>query len=965
MLEPGLVIAGDFEVLELLSEGGMGQVYRVRQRSTQLERALKVMHPRWQERASFRERFEREARLSALVESEHVVQVLAYGVAPEGGAPYIVMEYLRGETLEQHLATVGAAVLRLHSAELLRQLFHGVAAAHREQIVHRDLKPSNVFITDPARADLPFTVKVLDFGIAKQLTRNEASTEPLGTRAWMAPEQSDAAVVLTAGVDVWALGLLVFWCLTGRSYFLHADGDAAHLAFETHFAALEPASQRSRAFGAGGLSEGFDRWFAACVVRDPASRFADAALAWQALLPELETMREPGPSRAARGAAASALTTAPANHSSLGAPAASPVARASATRLYNVPLPSASFVGRNAELRELREVVLSDRGRVAVSVEGLPGIGKTELLLRLATDLAHGGHFSGGIFWLPAESPDLSAAWAADSIAGALGIAAGSIEERAHRVVNALSDSQRPILVILDNVERWSGSEQPEPLPLGVHVTLLASTRAHRLGGTRFRPVPLGVLCEEEARRLLTHWAGSRLMKAPGFEALLEALEGHTLALELAGTYLSEFPEVTPAAYLEAMHAGRELAESAAELTRYERTLGQAFSLLWQRLGDETQRRWLLAAQFAPERVSTELADAAGLDAEARHALRRHHLIADSTGSFRMHRLTREFALSKADLISRERAEEAFLSGVIERAKRIEIATGFRIYAPDRAHFDAGLELAKRSVASVTAAELFNCVATALHCIGELLRARELFELALERDLATFGEDHAKVATLRSNLALLLQDMGELELSRRLLEQALASDLRHRADDAQKILLRRSNLALIQQASRDHEAAAKTLLDALAEALPALGEDHGMVAIARSNLCGILTDLGQLERAEELGRLALASDVARYGEQHPYAGIRRMRLAGVLQARGDRQGAIALLQHVVNAGLAHGGTPLPRTSLAQARLAALLEQTGDRENASHHAREALSRVQTQPPGSVYRKEVELLASKVR
>jgi serine/threonine protein kinase len=107
MLEPGLVIAGDFEVLERISEGGMGQVYRVRQRSTQLESALKVMHPRWQERVAFRERFEREARLSALIESAHVVQVLGYGSEPDGGAPWIAMEYLRGRTLEQYLQKEG------------------------------------------------------------------------------------------------------------------------------------------------------------------------------------------------------------------------------------------------------------------------------------------------------------------------------------------------------------------------------------------------------------------------------------------------------------------------------------------------------------------------------------------------------------------------------------------------------------------------------------------------------------------------------------------------------------------------------------------------------------------------------------------------------------------------------------------------------------------------------------------
>jgi hypothetical protein len=155
------------------------------------------------------------------------------------------------------------------------------------------------------------------------------------------------------------------------------------------------------------------------VVRDPTRRLRDAASAWHALLPELEAM----PLSVGSGPLVAIGTTAPVGDSSLRVEASSLHPRTPATRLYNVPLPSASFVGRDAELRELRAALLRDQPRIAVSVEGLPGIGKTELLLRLAHDLAHDGRFPGGIFWLPAESADLSAAWASDAIAGALGIA--------------------------------------------------------------------------------------------------------------------------------------------------------------------------------------------------------------------------------------------------------------------------------------------------------------------------------------------------------------------------------------------------------------------------------------------------------------------------------------------------------------------------------------------------------------
>jgi serine/threonine protein kinase/tetratricopeptide (TPR) repeat protein len=972
MLHAGHIVAGDFEILEPLSQGGMGQVYRVRQQSTGAERALKVMLPRWQEREDFRVRFEREAKVNALIESEHVVKVLAYGVEPESDLPWLVMEYLRGRTLEEHaLKSATNAGIFAQKGELLRQLFHGVTAAHREQIVHRDLKPSNVFVAHSGRADVPFTVKVLDFGIAKRLGAGNAVTEPLGTRAWAAPEQDEDGAGITTSTDVWALGLLVFWFLTGRSYWRHSEGASADLAYETHFAELELASVRAREEGFGALSAGFDAWFGACVARDPGLRYPDAATAWEGLLPELSAM-------GLLSAEASLLAqptkrfvpavTAAGHDSSSHERPLQPVPRAHGmrtTRLYNVPLPAASFVGRSAELRRLRAEVLRDQPSNAVSVEGLPGIGKTELLLKLAHEFAREGRFPGGIFWLSAESPDLTAGWASEAVAGALGVSGGSLDERAQRVVNTLSDSQSPTLIVLDNVEHWSESRKPEPLPLGVRITLLVSSRVRRLGGTRFRALTLGMLRDSEARKLLIQTAGSRAASAPGFETLLNALEGYTLAIELAGTYLMEFPEVSPASYLEAMHSGREFTSSAAELTRYERTVNQAFALLWERFGERTRERWLLAAQFAPERVSAAIADAAGLDGDARSELRRHHLIdRDEGGAFRMHRLTRSFPATVADDDARQRARDTFLGAITEQAKRIELATGFRVYAPDRAHFDAAVELARQNTHAPSSADLFAGIATALHSIGELVRARELFEVAIESDLPNFGEDSERVATLRSNLALVLQDLGEHAQARALLERALAADLAQRADNVYKILLRRSSLAMLLQASGQVEAARDLLDQALESALPALGEEHVMIAIARSNLCSVLTDLGELDRAEAVVRLALASDIQRLGEGHPHVGIRRARLAAVFEARGERAHAIALLRQVLDAEPSGHGLTHPRMALVQARLAALLDQTGDHEGAVRHARDALSRVQTHPPSSVYRKGVEALASKV-
>jgi len=969
LLRPGTLIAGDFEVLALLSQGGMGEVYRVRQHSTGAQRALKVMLPRWQQSEGFRERFEQEAKLVALIESEHVVKVLGYGIEPDGEFPWLVMEYLRGRTLEEHVRLDGAGPSAWRDAgELLRQLFHGVAGAHRAQIVHRDLKPANVFVAESGRADVRFTVKVLDFGIAKLLREGDWTTEPLGTRAWMAPEQQNGRSPITAAADVWALGLIAFWLLTGHPYFRHFAGDAAELAYETNFAPLVPASQRARELGAADLGAGFDDWFKSSVVRDPELRHPDAAAAWQELEPALSGLTQRPAVSAARGVTETAQGypsgTRPAvRDSDAGAwPGAAPPLT---TRLYNLPLPTASFVGRSAELRELRDELLRDVPRNAVSVEGLPGVGKTELLLKVAHELSREGQFPGGIFWLSAETAELSAGFASEAIAGALGVVGGSIDERAQRVVNRLSESQSPVLIILDNVEQWTEAHQPVPLPLGLHVTLLMSSRTRRLGGTRFRHLALGMLSGNDARLLLTRSAGPRVASADGFQELLGALEGHTLAIELAGAYLSEFPEISPAAYLTLLHSGQEFSAIAAELTRYERTVSQAFALLWQRASDEGRARWLLAAQFAPERVSASLADAAGLDGAARAELRRHHLIeADAAGAFRMHRLTRSFALTTADPALRQIAEDRFLVAITEQAKRIELATGFLVYAPARAHFDTAVELARKNVHAPTSADLFAGIATALHSLGELLSARDTFQLALASDLANFGEDHERVATLRSNLALVYQDLGDFLAARQLLELALRADAEHRSDNAYKLLLRRSNLGLLLQLSGECEAARTELERALSEALPALGEDHVMVAIARSNLCGILTELGELDRAEELIRLALDSDLRRLGDEHPHVGIRRAKWAGVLEARGDRAGAILLLRLALEPERARGTAAHPRVAVTQARLAALLDQSGEHETAGDYARAALSRVQTQPPTSVYRREVEKLAGNI-
>ncbi|XXX81786.1 serine/threonine-protein kinase [Sorangium sp. So ce134] len=293
-LAPGTVLGGDFRIVRPLSQGGMGAVLVAEQISTGKQRAVKLMHAQLAQDPRFRERFEQEARVGARVESDHVVEVVAAGVDPATQIPWLAMELLDGADLSAVIAQRGALPPD-EVRELMGQLCHALAAAHRAGVVHRDLKPENVFIARPRQQNVRFKVKVLDFGVAKIVAEARATTAltaSVGTPLWMAPEQTEASQHVTPASDVWALGLLAFTLLTGRMYWLEPSrGPSASvmsLMREVLFVPLEPASARAARHGCAHLiPAGFDAWFAGCVARDPRARFADAAQAMAALDPVL------------------------------------------------------------------------------------------------------------------------------------------------------------------------------------------------------------------------------------------------------------------------------------------------------------------------------------------------------------------------------------------------------------------------------------------------------------------------------------------------------------------------------------------------------------------------------------------------------------------------------------------------------------------------------------------------------
>jgi len=309
-LRPGDIIAADFVIERALSQGGMGQVFVARQKSTGKRRALKVMQPELVQDAKLRERFVREAQVGALIDSDHIVEVIAAGIDPLHAVPWLAMELLDGHPLDELCQNYQRLGLdqrpdraRSVAEEVLRQLCHGLAAAHRAGIVHRDLKPENIFLAKPRRTGVTYTVKILDFGIARIAAEARATaTATIGSPFWMAPEQTQQGSTVTPATDVWAIGLITFLLLTGRQYWLSAgfaDSTPVQVLRELVFEPLRPASARARELGIEvPLPVGFDAWFGRCVNREPAGRFPDAARAFEALAPMLQSPKAAPPPRA-------------------------------------------------------------------------------------------------------------------------------------------------------------------------------------------------------------------------------------------------------------------------------------------------------------------------------------------------------------------------------------------------------------------------------------------------------------------------------------------------------------------------------------------------------------------------------------------------------------------------------------------------------------------------------------------
>lgn len=215
-VQEGEVLAGKFRVEKVLGVGGMGVVVAARHLQLDQKVAIKFLLADALQFPAVTERFAREARAAARIQSPHVARVIDVGTM-DNGAPYMVMEYLEGEDLDQRLSREGRVPVT-EALRLVLQACEALAEAHAAGIVHRDLKPANLFLA--RQKDRRVLVKVLDFGISKmeepgQTNLTKTSTM-VGTPYYMSQEQLTNSKAVDVRADIWSLGVILYELMTGH-----------------------------------------------------------------------------------------------------------------------------------------------------------------------------------------------------------------------------------------------------------------------------------------------------------------------------------------------------------------------------------------------------------------------------------------------------------------------------------------------------------------------------------------------------------------------------------------------------------------------------------------------------------------------------------------------------------------------------------------------------------------------------
>ncbi len=511
-LSPGARF-GNYEVLQFLGAGGMGEVYRARDSRLERDVAIKILSPQQCCRPDALMRFEREARSACALNHPNIVTV--YEIGEVAGARFIAMELVKGETLRE-LLTAGPIPFR-KAIDIAAQIANALAKAHEIGLVHRDLKPENLMISDDAVA------KILDFGLAK-LRVQEPAKDPsdtisaitangavVGTIGYMSPEQATGKEI-DFHSDQFSFGSVLYEMVTGFPAF-RKDTNAESMA-----AVLRDEPERARIIH---VPPPFLWIVERCIAKDPKQRYASTG----DLARDLAAVRD-------------RFVEAPAHELQ--------------PRINNLPTQRNAFIGREREAADLRRLLSQGDVRL-VTLTGPGGIGKTRLAIQVAAEAA--SEFPGGVCFVSLSSVS-DRSLIASTIAQAMGLRESANQSAQEALVEYLSGLDQAMLLVLDNFEHLvsAASEVSELLSVRSRLKVAVTSQAplHVYGEHEFPVPPLTLpdlksipstevlsrlpavaLFVERAKAAKHEFVLTR-ENAPAVAAICTRLDGLPLAIELA-----------------------------------------------------------------------------------------------------------------------------------------------------------------------------------------------------------------------------------------------------------------------------------------------------------------------------------------------------------------------------------------------------------------------------------------------
>jgi len=465
-VDAGTLIDGKYLLEQRIGAGGMGVVFLAKHVALDRRVAVKLVSNAHLVDANAIRRFEREAVVMARLKHPNIVTIYDFGISVDAGA-YFVMEMLEGVTLGQEIRNAGRLDVE-RAVSIVGDVCKAVEAAHAAGVIHRDLKPDNVFIESaPGGSDV---VKVLDFGIAKLRETGDGS-EPegfggcIGTPAYMSPEQCrDDAIDPRS--DVYALGCVLFACLTGRPPFI---GGSVVSLLARHVDGVPP---HPSSFNPD-IPEALDDVVLRALNKMPDERQPSAAeFAAQmrhAVGARYEVPQEAPPSELWE-ALESSSTTGP--------------------RESNLPAPVTSFIGRAVDLSALVSSIESSR---FITLIGPGGIGKTRLAFEAGRVMR--GRFDDGVFAVDLRNRSNSL-----DVARAFAEVFGVQEDPRKPILESLGEAlcERSMLIIVDTCEHVidaAGSVVEALLDAAPRLRVVTTSREalNREGETLFHVLPLAV----------------------------------------------------------------------------------------------------------------------------------------------------------------------------------------------------------------------------------------------------------------------------------------------------------------------------------------------------------------------------------------------------------------------------------------------------------------------------------------